>query len=231
MANLEVNHTNLQKYDTAAKDAIKDLDPEHKDAAEKLLRNFEVEVDNANAKNLIKMINAAKTLNKEIHDDQVEEINSVIEKAKRIEGSAESNKKFYESGSYDQMNTALKAAEEAEKKLKGEKVASRSKRAAEVGATQVANGKEAAAKEKDLKDKIKSLTVKDWEVKEVNGQLQLVKYKGDYSQTIEIPGSLKDEQVIINTTDQPLFSEGTRKESSTVEVKFEENTNRKVKEL
>ncbi|WP_040388583.1 BspA family leucine-rich repeat surface protein, partial [Catellicoccus marimammalium] len=242
MANLEVNHTNLQKYDKAAKDAIKDLDEVHQEEAEKLLRNFEVEVDNANAKNLIKMIDAAKTLNEKIHKDQVQEINDVIEKAKRIEGVNRSkedgqsapNAKFYESDSYEAMNNALDAAEKAEQKLDGESV-KRSKRS--VGATQVQNGKDAAVKENELKEKIKELKVKDWTVSEdKDGIIKLTKYTGDYTSTagltkkdgeqvIEIPGSLKDKQVVVESTKgNQLFNGTSDTGKGNAEVKFETAT-------
>ena len=251
MANLEVNHDNLTKYDKAAKDAIKELDTEHKDAAENLLFGFEAVAKDASIKNLTQMVTMAKELNQEIHKDQVEEINAVIEKAQRIEGvSSEEaqgesapNAKFYESGSYGAMNTALGEAEKAKKDLVGEKTVSRSKRSVEAGATQVQNGKEAAAKEKDLKEKINALKVKDWETKEVDGQLQLVKYTGDYTQStdpkakltkdisvlIEVPGSLKDEQVVLENTNDPKIFPSSSNINVKVEIRFEENSGQKVK--
>lgn len=238
LSGLTLDAYNTQKYYDAADKAARQLDDSNRsDALAKLALFADAAKDTKGGlteKNYQEVIKEAKKLNETITADQKEELSEAIDTAKKVEGESNANEKFYEADGYKTMDSDLKKAENRLKKFE-EKFTK--------PVDYVNNGNSAHTIETKLEKDITDLKVKDWETKETtNGTITLEKYAGNYAKstddskakdstvTIEIPGSLKDKQVVLadSTTSQTLFPKSTESGNGEVTIEFEENGGRKV---
>lgn len=239
LSGLTLDKQNTEKYYNAADKAAKQLDDSNRsEALAKLALFADAAKDTKGGlteKNYQEVIKEAKKLNETITADQKEELSEAIDTAKKVEGDSNANEKFYETTGYQTMEKDLA---KAEKRL--EKFGTKFTKPVDY----VNNGNSAHTIETKLEGDIKALKVKDWQTSETtNGTITLEKYTGGYTKstdasktkngnvTIEIPGSLKDKQVVLeeqSTSGQTLFPKSTESGTGEVTIEFEENGGRKV---
>lgn len=236
---LTVNKENTTKFYNAAESAINELEGQNKTSAQDLLNKFKAQLESDHSMNNIEaIVSTAKALVVGIEKDQKQELDNVIAKAKRIEGSNQEYKKYYDDSTYNEMNTKLTEAEAADKKLDGQLPSTKTVPA------EVTNGQAAEKAEKDLESAINNLKVKNWDSTTNDTQTELTKYnplslenktRGIIyrNDKIEVPGLLKDKQTTLKDNMGSLIPatgqvDGNYVNSSKVTVDFVEQAGHKV---
>lgn len=192
-----VNKENTTAFVKKAQDAISKLNKDDQATPQAALDAFKDQLkQNHSVIAYQDIIDKAKDVVKTIDDAQNKELSAIIAKVKRIEGTSDANKKYYDTTTYDAMNKELTQAEEAAK-LTVPNITTKTMDAKQTAIT---------ALEKDVTD----LKIAHWEYTENDDAVTLTKYipndlkqspkaKGQYhDDQIEVPAMLKDKQTNLN---------------------------------